>query len=249
MRKNSKKSRPNSLLFKTGCFSPEAMFATMAIEFWGAIFVAIRHRVNYAMRLLMALLIFLGIFQMAEFFICEDIAVRGLTWARIGYIAITMLPPLGISLAMAIAGKKSVWAQIFLYSFCVAFIIYFGFTGWGITAEQCQGNYVFFAANNSAMWMYGTYYYVYLGIGTFFCVLWGRQTKDRRVRLGLYWLAGGYAAFIIPTIAVALVDPQTRSSIPSVMCGFAALLAVVLIFAVAPQISQARWLKHNKEKR
>ncbi len=222
-----------------GCFSPEAMFATMAIEFIGAAWIALRYRFNRTGLLTISLLVFLGIFQLAEFLVCETV-VTGLSWARIGYMSITMLPPLGISLAMSIAGKKSLIGQIVMYVGAGLFIFYWGFTGWGITSDKCEGNYVFFQAANDAMWLYGTYYYVLLGIGTFLSFWLGSKIAERKTRHALYWLAIGYLVFIIPTTAVAVIDPATRSSIPSVMCGFAVLLALVLIFAVIPMAGTKR---------
>ncbi len=179
------------------------------------------------------LLVFLGIFQLAEYLVCETV-VSGLSWARVGYMSITMLPPLGISLAMAIANKKSIIGEIVMYAGAAAFIGYWGFSGWGISADQCEVNYVFFQANSGAMWLYGTYYFVLLGVGVFLSLLWAAQATARRTKLALYWLTVGYLVFIIPTTVVAILDPVTRASVPSIMCGFAVFLALVLIFAVIP---------------
>lgn len=223
-----------------GCFSPEAMLITLIIEFVGALWVGFRYRLNKTSWLIIALLVFLGIFQLAEFLVCES-AVTGLSWARIGYMSITMLPPLGVSLAMAIANKKSWPAQVVMYLCAAAFIVYWGYSGRGITADQCEGNYVFFQANNSAMWLYGTYYYVFLAIGVALSIWWAVKSDNHRTRWALIWLTIGYAVFILPTTTVAILDPATRSSIPSVMCGFAVFLAITLIFAVAPLSSVKRF--------
>ena len=169
---------------KAGCFSPEAMLATLAIEFIGAAWVALRYRFNKTGLLTIALLVFLGIFQLAEFLVCETM-VTGLSWARVGYMSITMLPPLGISLALSIAGKKSWPAQVIMYVGAAAFIFSWGFSGWGISSDKCEGNYVFFQANNDAMWLYGTYYFVLLGIGVALCLWWAKQTSERRTKLAL----------------------------------------------------------------
>lgn len=218
----------------TGCFSPEAMLITMAIEFVGAIYLALRYRLNKVTWLAIGVLVFLGIFQMAEFLICSFSGIPGVSWARVGYMSITMLPPLGISLTMAIAGKKALWAQIVLYATCAAFVGWFGFSGLGLTGEQCEGNYVIFAANETGMWLFGTYYYVYLAIGTFLGFYWAAKTENKRTARSLRWLAVGYLVFILPTILVALLDPASRDAIPSVMCGFAVFLAITILLAVMP---------------
>jgi hypothetical protein len=48
-------------------------------------------------------------------------------------------------------------------------------------------------------------------------------------------LAVGYLAFILPVTIVNIIDPSTISGIPSIMCGFAVILAVILAGEVLPQ--------------
>lgn len=219
---------------KAGCFSPEAMMVTLLIEFIGAIWVAVRYRLNQVGWLVVLLLVFLGTFQLAEYLICDDPTLSGHALAQIGYMSITMLPPLGVSLAMALAKKKSLIGQLIMYGFAAAFVIYWGFFKFSIDGEKCYGNYVFIEAHNDAMWVYGTYYYVFLAIGTVMSLYWSFKTSDKRTALALRLLTVGYIVFIAPTIAVSIARPQVDNSIPSVMCGFAVFLALVLIFGVMP---------------
>ena len=216
------------------CFSPPVMLATMLIEFGGAAYTIWRYKLNSVGRLVVLVLIFLGIFQLAEFLICQVTGLPGLTWARIGYVAITMLPPLGVSLAMAIAGKKSWPVQFAMYATAAAFIIYFGFASQSLTGQVCEGNYVIFTSRPGAMFWYAAYYYGLLAISTGLCFYWTKLTKSVRKRRALLALAIGYMAFITPTIAVGLISPAARDAIPSIMCGFAVLLAVVLLVVVLP---------------
>lgn len=218
---------------RVGCFSPGIMLATMIFEFLGAVWIVLRYRLNRVGWIIAALLVFLGGMQMSEYIICGD-GGTGYAWAHVAYVSITMLPPLGVSLAMAIANKHSLPWQIFMYVTCAAFIAYWIFIVGGVDYGHCGGNYVVFKANNNAMWVYGTYYYVYLAIGTVLSLSWAHQATSKRTRWALYWLAIGYIIFITPTITVAMLDPATQDAIPSVMCGFAVLLAICLIFGVAP---------------
>lgn len=149
-------------------------------------------------------------------------------------MSITMLPPLGVSLAMAIAKRRSAIGQVIMYVACLAFVLYWGIVHWSIDGEKCYGNYVFIEAHNSAMNLYGTYYFVLLGVGTALSLWWSFKTNDNRTAWALRWLTVGYIVFIVPTIVVALLDPSTDGSVPSIMCGFAVMLALVLIFAVIP---------------
>ncbi len=219
------------------------MLATMAIEFVGALYVIFRYKLNNVGRLIAAILICLGVFQLAEYLICETIGLPGLTWARIGYVAITLLPPLGISLAMALAGKKSWQAQTGMYLACAAFIGYFAFAGNSLTGQICGGNYVIFTSEPGALLWYTAYYYGLLAISTTLCFVWAKAAKNAKTRKSLIALAIGYLAFIVPTVAVGLLSSDARQAIPSVMCGFAVLLAITLLAWVLPSSGLKRYNK------
>lgn len=210
------------------------MLATFFIELFGAIYTIIRYKMDRVGKLVVAILLLLGIFQLAEYMICEVIDLPGFTWARIGYVAITLLPPLGISLAMALAGKKSLKWQVAVYAACGAFITYFLLANNSITGQVCAGNYVMFTAHPASMRLYGLYYFGLLAIGVHFSLTWRNQSKNRRTKKALLALAIGYMAFIIPTITANLINPATMAAIPSIMCGFAVLLAMTLLFWVLP---------------
>jgi hypothetical protein len=231
------------------CFSPPVMIATFFIETVGAAWIALRYKNTHIARLIIALLLCLAIFQLAEFFICEGVfMLPGLAWARLGYVAITMLPPLGISLAIAIAGKKKLklfQAAIYLVAAC--FTVFFVFIQNSLTSEYCTGNYVIFEAYYPHT-HYGLYYYSLLVVGLTMCFRWARKTKSKTTRQALTWLGIGYLAFMLPTAIVNFMDPATLRAIPSIMCGFAVLLALVLIFAVAPRVCEKReWFSKKTE--
>ena len=76
------------------------MLATLLIEFSGALYTLIRYRLTARTAILAASLLALGVFQLAEYFICTGVVLSGLSWARLGFVAISLLPPLGIELAM-----------------------------------------------------------------------------------------------------------------------------------------------------
>ncbi len=221
------------------CFSPPIMVITFTIEIIGAIYTFLRYKTTPTTRLIIAILAGLAIFQLAEFLICETPTLPGLTWARIGFTSITLLPPLGISLAISIAGKKSKLAQILLYATALTFITYYLFITGALTSETCAGNYVIFQTSHSSL-LYALYYYGLLIIGIACCSLWIHKTKDKKISSALSWLALGYLAFLIPTTTVNIIDPSTISAIPSIMCGFAVALALILILAVLPKVAKPK---------
>ena len=200
------------------------------------VYVLWRYKLTPITRLAAAILVGLATFQLAEYNICEGAwGVESLTWARIGYVAITLLPPLGLHMATKLAGQKQPLLVGASYGVAAAFSIVFLFVGHGIQAEQCLGNYVIFSTASWAVMPYALYYYGLLMLTVGYAWQAGKALKSPRQKKALYVLAVGYLAFIIPTTAVNVVDPSTIAGIPSIMCGFAVLLALMLTFIVLPR--------------
>lgn len=215
--------------------------ATFLIEIGGALWTLIRYKTDKNARLIIALLVFLGIFQLAEYMVCEGaLGLSSLDWARVGYVAITLLPPLGLHLGLSIAGKSPRGLLLAAYGSAAAFITFFLFIGHGMQGEVCMGNYVIFKIAPYAGLLYTLYYYGWLLASVGLVLRYRKKVKRRVNRKALAWLAGGYAAFIVPTTFVNIIDPSTIAGIPSIMCGFAVILALILVFMVSPLILTPR---------
>lgn len=221
---------------KLYCFSPPVMLATFIIEVACAIYVLYRYKLNPITRLASAVLIGLAVFQLAEYNVCEGAwGVDSLTWARIGYVAITLLPPLGLHLATKIANQKLPLLVGLGYGAAAVFSSIFLFVGHGMQAEQCLGNYVIFEIAPWAVTPYVVYYYGLLMLSVGYAWQAGKIIKSSAKKNALYALSIGYLAFIVPTTAVNIIDSSTIAGIPSIMCGFAVILALVLTFVVLPR--------------
>jgi hypothetical protein len=221
------------------CFSPPVMLATFLIEITFAIYVAWRYKMNTISRLVVAILTFLAIFQLSEFLICGGLGWQNFQWSRLGYASITMLPPLGLHLSAAIARKNIQPLLIFAYSTAVAFIAFYVFATQAITGATCYANYVVFDTHQASSIPYALYYYGWLFVGVFASLHWSKDTPVR-TRRALLALAVGYMSFIIPTTTVNIINPSTISGIPSIMCGFAVILAFILAGKVAPEAALPR---------
>lgn len=220
------------------------MLATFIIEIGFALYILWRYQMTVVTRLVVAVLAFLAIFQGTEFLLCGGVGVNGGTWSRIGYASITMLPPLGLHLAHSIAGKKSRYLVPLAYLSAGAFITYFLAGVNAISGHTCYANYAVFNTENGATWAYALYYYGWLVIGTLTAASFAGKAK-KGIRQALYALAIGYAAFIVPTTAFNLINPDTVSAIPSIMCGFAVILAFVLTLKVAPEVIKPKSAKQS----
>ncbi len=211
------------------------MIATFCIEIALAAHTVWRYKLNYVTKLAVAILVCLAVFQLAEYNVCEGVwGLDSAGWARLGYASITLLPPLGIHLVAAIAGDKKKWVYTSSYAIGSVFIAYFLFATGGISAGACLGNYVIFEQGRNTGWLYGLYYYGLLIAGIVYATKLARPAKPN-IRSSLYSLVAGYALFMVPTTLVNIVDPSTISGIPSIMCGFAVVLALVLSQKVLPE--------------
>lgn len=215
------------------------MLATFLIEFGLAFYAIWRYKMTTVSRLATAMLLGLGTFQLAEYMVCGGLGWSGAEWTRLGYISITLLPALGIHLISALAGKESKYLIRTAYLSCVAFALFFAFAPGAVNFQECRPNYAVFHVNSTNYLFYTLYYYGWLFAGIFLSLRWAKHLPKKKART-LYAMAIGYVLFMAPTTTVNLIDPSTIAGIPSIMCGFAVLLAVVLGGYVLPNSSKLR---------
>ncbi|MFI5240672.1 MAG: hypothetical protein ACHQUB_03110 [Candidatus Saccharimonadia bacterium] len=218
------------------CFSPPIMLATILIETVLAVYALIRYRYSSMLGLIFATLILLALFQLAEYQTCGG---AGLVWSRLGYIAITLLPPLGLHLIAKIAAKPYRLLKIVGDTAAGLFIIGFGFGSTFLNAPICAGNYVVFSLHSPFSAWYG-YYYIGLLLFTIGIAIKEATETTGHTKNALYWVSVGYLIFLIPTGVVNAINPATVAAIPSIMCGFAVLYALILVGKILPLISKPK---------
>lgn len=218
------------------CFSPPVMIATFAIEVIFAVYTIWRYKFNKLARLVVAALFFLAAFQFAEYFICTTGNSYNEFLSRLGYMSITMLPPIGIHIIATLRNFPGAKYVISLaYASALAFVSWFLLYSGSLTGHACQGNYVIFHVEESATIIYGIYYYGWVIAGLAISSLLAARTKvDIKTKQALLGVSLGYAGFIIPTTTANFLNADTLSGIPSIMCGFAVILAITLVTIVMP---------------
>ncbi len=172
-------------------------------------------------------------FQWAEYNVCTSTSLLTLNWSKVGFVFITLLPPLGIHMTHVIAKKKSIlpklaysiagiWAALFLLSPSV------------FDSTQCTGNYVIFRFDEMASYAYGLYYYGLLFVGMVASYNFSKTLKNVKRSQALREFMYGYLVFIVPTAVANTLRPETTDAIPSIMCGFAVVFALILALRVLP---------------
>jgi len=214
------------------CFSPPVMLATFIIEFGMAFYTLWRYKMSTISRLAFVTFIALGTFQLAEYMVCGGLGWTNVQWAKVGYGAITLLPPLGIHILVAITGKKMPILVGAAYATSAAFIWSFLIVGGAVGGQTCNANYAVFNIHSIGSQLFGLYYYGWLAVGIGLALYFGNELPTKRKTLMA--MVTGYLIFIVPTIMFNIIDPSSVRGIPSIMCGFAVLFAFTLMSKVLP---------------
>jgi len=232
---------------KLYCFTPPVMLATFIIEILLAVYTYFRYKSNRFNNLTALIIVLLSGFQLAEYQVCGN--NHALLWARIGFVIITFLPVLGLHLISLIT-KKTNYLKIG-YIALILFVFIFAFIPKALSTAVCGGNYIVFEGQQSLMWVYGLYYF-----GFIFLALWeALEYLQKKKSQALSWLLTGYVSFLLPMGIIYIISPQVRSAVPSVMCGFAIIMALILAFIVVPEYNEENAKKilakarHQKYKR
>jgi len=211
------------------------MLGTFGIEIALMVFVLARYWRTVLGRLAALLIFFLAVFQAVEYGICE--AGGGRDWATVGYIAITVLPALGIDISRRLTHRTGWWAAM-AYATALGWIILFAVHPGMVGQVACTGNYTILAIDPHFAEGYGLFYFLWLFVGMGMCFFERRQgSTPRNAAAG--WMAAAYLAITLPTFIVNVVVPDTFHGIPSIMCGFALSMALILTLRVVPLAARA----------
>jgi len=210
------------------CFTPEVMLATFFTEVFLAIYTFLRHRVTLFDHLVIAILFLLAGFQIAEYQICAS--SDSIFWSRIGFVAITILPILGLHLVTLLTGNN--YLLKLGYTLMFMYIAIFTFGEKAVSQAVCEGNYIIFNTAQELWWTYAVYYFGFLILGIWEAAQFIILKNTNKI---LMWLILGYLSFILPLGVVYMFAPIVAwSSAPSIMCGFALIFALILALKVVP---------------
>ncbi|MBI5742726.1 MAG: hypothetical protein HZA25_02725 [Candidatus Niyogibacteria bacterium] len=215
------------------CFSPEVMLITFAVEILLAVYTFIRYRRSAFGAVASAILVFLAVFQAAEYQVCTTNGTE-IVWARIGMIAITLLPILGLHLIMLVTNTERFLRAVYLVA--IVSVLFFALLPTAVSGPVCGGNYVILRSDLQQFFhIYSLYYFglLFLGIWKVYELI-ARNELPPHKRAALYWMFFGYLSFILPTAIIYGLYESTLKGIPSIMCGFAIVFALILALRVVP---------------
>ncbi len=222
------------------------MVATVAIETTMALYTIWRYKMTVLTRLIVAMLVGLATFQLAEYFVCTGgPGPATIPWSRLGFVAITTLPALGVHTMHVLANKPRRRLVNSAYVMMAGFIGFFLLAPAAFAGHQCTGNYVIFQFTENVTGVYGIYYFGWLLTSMALGVQWANELKAKgqvavKRLQSVQGLILGYLVFLMPVAIANTVRPETRRGIPSIMCGFAVLLALILGFYILPRTAELK---------
>jgi hypothetical protein len=234
------------------CFSPPVMIATVVIELALLLYTVWRYKMDILTKLVALCVFALAVFQISEYNVCAGNGVTAGDWSRLGYAAITTLPPLGLHILHVLAAKPKRRLVGASYLTMVGFIAYFLTYPAVFTGFACTGNYVIFQIGVRSALTYGAYYYGWLFTALYLGFRWAHQLVKpgppvaNRLKT-IQALIVGYLVFLVPTALAYSVSPVSRRGIPSIMCGFAILFALILTLYVLPLAASKRVMLAERE--
>ena len=193
------------------------------IEFIILILVIIFNRDHPFFWSVVGLLGLLQLYQLSEWLIC--IGIDENITGRIAYVIITFLPPLGYYLSTRIVKWRfpDYWIG---FAAATAFSLYYLVTPNSVDLIDCNPLYAVYKYDLSLY--YGIYYIGTLVYSIIFLVvhmIWKREKIERKLSI---LLLIGYLSFLVPMYLMVLIDSTFISTITSIMCKYALLLAVTL---------------------
>lgn len=230
------------------CFSPPVMLATTLIEVTLLIYTIWRYKLTPLSRLVLLAVAALAVFQLSEYRVCTGPALGAVAWSQLGYVAITLLPPLGLHILHILAGKPGRRLVFAAYATMAVFVAYFLTYDAAFIGYQCTGNYVIYQIGDRPALAYGIYYYGWLFAAMGLGIKWASQAriKGKGSLKKLHTIRAliiGYLVFLVPTALANSINPESRRGIPSIMCGFAVLFALILVLYILPRAAKRRKIK------
>ncbi len=224
------------------CFTPLVSLSTFAIEIFLALFVVIKYKMTGFNRLAVIIIILLGTFQLSEYLLCTT--ENQLFWAKIGTASIALLPAMGLHLITLLSSKSRQVTIGYIFAAAIVGLIFFNPA---LTIHiQCTGNFVILLPQNIYLQIYMYYYVGFLLIGIW-KIIAALMTPNKYNR-ELFWMLVAYLSFIVPTIFVYAYFANTREAVPSIMCGFAIFMALILVLKIIPGFNN-RINKSSKTKK
>ena len=175
------------------------------------------------------LLLVLAGYQIAEVFICNQPGVRFL--AALAFVDIVWLPPIGLWLiALCTKTERALWIRGAQSTFVMAgaLSLWILLDRSFVTGTVCQVVLATYEHGTPFHHIFGVFYELTLGAMVVSAMLGAAKLDDPIGRAHCADIQLGVLAFMIPALFTQLLWKGLEPSLPSIMCHYAIILALLL---------------------
>lgn len=232
------------------CYTPQISLTTALIEFFMAFVLFKRFHKSQVRDYSIIILIFLGLYQLTEFFICTTNYAN--CAAKIGMLVYTFLPAIALDGILAITKNKKF--KIFVYILPIIFSIAIMYKGFIISAN-CNYltvtviNVINVVNTKGAIFLhnlYILYYSIFLFLTALGFYHLKRFEKNQMVKKSYEIFILGIIVMIVPTYLSIIIEPSLRIQLPSILCHFAVLFATLVFIGNFYYVKGCKKIKLNK---
>jgi hypothetical protein len=196
------------------------------IEFGFLLVIVIKNRNHPQFIWIVLLMIFLQLYQLMEFFLC--IGIEPNIVGRLGLLAITFLPPLGVLLTSDVCHLKHWinWSGILVG---IGLSLFYVIVPNAFTFQTCNPFYATYAYPLGNF--YGIFYFGYIGWAFVLLIIKfirNRGISQKNTNKKATYILIGYLSFLLPMGVTLIIDTSTIDALESIMCKYAILLAITL---------------------
>jgi hypothetical protein len=198
------------------------------IEFGFLIIIVVKNRNHPQFIWIILLMIFLQLYQLMEFLLC--IGIDANIVGRLGLVAITFLPPLGVLLTSYACNLRH-WINWSGLIIGIGLSLFYAIIPDAFTFQTCNPFYATYAYPLGNV--YGIFYFGYIGwafVLIIISLIRNRKTHAKNENKKAIFVLIGYLSFLLPMGLTLIIDTSTINALESIMCKYAILLATTLLF-------------------
>jgi len=215
------------------CFTPVISLTTALIEFLVATFIIFYYKKSSLSKLIVVLLYLLGLYQFSEFMVC--VSGSPILWAKIGFMAYTFLPGVGLWFCLKNVEHKR---NVLFILLVPALFSLFAFIKTDFIIESTCGLYLvvikhlfYDPAYFWASVFYLTYYFGFILWIFYIYVLDYKKKKDEISKEIDVDFMAGIVVSLLPAIILLFIFPSLNIKFPSLYCQFALLFTIITLIA------------------
>lgn len=217
------------------CFTPKISLTTALLEFISAGFIYYRYPKSKLMSFFLVILIFLGIYQLSEFFLCVEGSLQ--IWGKLGFFAYTLIPAFVLYSVAANYQFRKKHLLIFLPSiyFITIALLDKNFVSYGVCSTlfvTIRNRFLDYDNHYLSSTLFADYYASYIALTCIFLLRKIKKSSEIKEKLIYGLMMATIPLVIIPPLIFVILFPAFFISFPSIYCHFAMLITLTALIGL-----------------